>query len=140
MPNGKLGLIDYGQFKYLNNDERRELSKLYIALVNKDYDGIVSQANVMGLKTKNNDKDFIYKFTSIGFDRIDADFREGKSVIEFMTELQKQDKVVKIPGNYYLVNRTVFLLRGLAALLQHDISVAQYWYPFAQGYLDGKYN
>ena len=134
-PDGKLGLIDYGQFKYLKPEEMYELSRLYIALKSRDADNIAEQAKRMGVKTDKMDNDFISKFTIFGYDRIDLQFREGKSTVKFLTDLRKKDNVNYIPGEYYLVMRTVFLLRGLAALMQIDVSVADHWYPFAEQFL-----
>lgn len=135
MPDGRLGLIDYGQFKYLKKNEMYELSKLYVALESRDMEKISQQAVNMGVKTEKMDTEYIAKTTIFGYDRLDLDFREGKSTMEFMMDLRKRDKVMYVPGDYYLVMRTVFLLRGLAALMQIDVSVAQYWAPYARQFL-----
>ena len=134
-PDGKLGLIDYGQFKYLTQDEIYEVSRLYMALKTRDAEKIAQQAKNMGVKTDKMDTEYISKFTIFAYDRIDSEFREGKSTIKFLTELREKDNLTYMPGNYYLVMRTVFLLRGLAALMQIDVSVAQYWQPFANQFL-----
>merc|ERR1719242_53657 len=136
MPDGRLGLIDYGQFKYLTKEEMYETSRLYMALETRDYDKIAQQAWNMGVETEKKDVDYLAKFTIFAYDRIDLEFRDGKSTIQWMTELREQDKVTYLPGNYYLVMRTVFLLRGLAALMQIDVSVAKYWQPFAKQFLE----
>ena len=130
------GLIDYGQFKYLTKEEMYETSRLYMALETGDYQKIAQQAWNMGVETEKKDVDYLAKFTIFAYDRIDLEFRDGKSTIQWMTELREQDKVTKLPGNYYLVMRTVFLLRGLAALMQIDVSVAKYWQPFAKEFLE----
>ena len=136
LDDGKLGLIDYGQFKYLNNEEATKVSKLYMALASGNRENIVGIAKEMGFKSKKMDAEYIEKFTVFGFDRIDLKFREGKSTYEFINDLRELDDLEHIPGNYYLVQRTVFLLRGLAQLLQYEVSVAKHWRPFAQHYLE----
>ena len=134
-PDGRLGLIDYGQFKYLSKEEIYEVARLYMALETGNAELIAQQAKNMGVKTDKMDTEYISKFSIFAYDRIDLDFREGKSTYEFLTELRDKDTVKYLPGNYYLVMRTVFLLRGLAALMQIDVSVAKYWQPFAKEFL-----
>ncbi|ETO08530.1 hypothetical protein RFI_28857, partial [Reticulomyxa filosa] len=135
MPDGRLGLIDYGQFKYLSKDERKHLAELIIALADRNSERIVEKAKEIGFRSKHMDPYFIEVMTTIGFDRLDNDIRKGMSSIEFFTLMRNLDEPVKIPGNYYLVQRTVFLLRGLSQLLQFECSVAQHWKPFAQRFL-----
>ena len=107
-----------------------------MALESGDAARIAAQAQAMGLETQRADTEFIAKFTTFGYDRIDAALTGGKSPMQWLSELRQQDTVTRMPGNYYLVMRTVFLLRGLAALMHVDVSVARYWQPFAKRFLE----
>ncbi|CAN0548578.1 unnamed protein product, partial [Ectocarpus sp. 8 AP-2014] len=51
-PDGKLGLIDYGQVKHMALEERVKLAKLIVALDEDDREGVVRAYIDMGIRTK----------------------------------------------------------------------------------------
>ena len=133
-PEGKLGLIDYGQVKKLTKRQRRELAKLIILLGKGESakQDVIAHIKHLGFETFKNDDFVLYKTTVIGFDRDDAETCEGKSVQAYMEMLNERDQTKKIPEHYVLAVRCCIILRGMAASLGLPaISVAKEWHEMA---------
>eukprot|EP01103_Thecamoeba_quadrilineata_P006992 TRINITY_DN1675_c0_g1_i2.p1 TRINITY_DN1675_c0_g1~~TRINITY_DN1675_c0_g1_i2.p1 ORF type:complete len:507 (-),score=90.32 TRINITY_DN1675_c0_g1_i2:276-1736(-) len=79
LPDGKIGLIDYGQVKSLSRKEKRSLARFIVALAEDDKEEIVRLARGMGYETQKNDPYVIYKSSVVGFDRDGPEVCEGDS-------------------------------------------------------------
>ena len=70
-PDGRLGLIDYGQVKHLSDAARLGLARMVVALAHDDRDSTVKEAVVIGFRTEHMDPDVIFRQAQVWFDRDD---------------------------------------------------------------------
>ncbi len=64
LPDGRIGLIDYGATKRLTENERITSCVLYVALHRKDKDKLWQMAKMGGYKSKYMNPDVYYKLVS----------------------------------------------------------------------------
>ena len=129
----KLGLIDFGQCKQLNNEEQVAISKLILAVANKQSNGHIANAfRELGIKTKNDSTDFLANFARLMFGEFQVEYLDHS----WHAKLHKSDKVLYFPKELSMVYRTSLLLRGLAMSLQINCSVSDQWKHHAQQTLD----
>ena len=105
MPDGRLGLIDYGQTKVLTDAERLGVAKVVVALNREDVTSSASHASEvaqamkeLGFVTKLNDDKTLTSFAGLFFDS-DVEGRErGLATPQlFFAELNKADPLVHVP-------------------------------------------
>eukprot|EP01113_Clastostelium_recurvatum_P045809 TRINITY_DN7932_c0_g1_i1.p1 TRINITY_DN7932_c0_g1~~TRINITY_DN7932_c0_g1_i1.p1 ORF type:complete len:573 (+),score=140.36 TRINITY_DN7932_c0_g1_i1:36-1754(+) len=132
LPDGRIGLIDYGQVKVMALQDRVHLAKIIVALYEGTPENVVEEARALGLRTKRMDPYVIEKLARVYFDRDGPDVTEGLNLQQFGEMLDKRDPVVSAVGEYFLAARTGIILRGIAAMLAYDISTAKAWVPYAK--------
>eukprot|EP00122_Pirum_gemmata_P007772 Pgem_evm1s7147 len=54
----------------------------------------------------------------------------------FHFDLIQKDRIVEFPPDLVMVSRLAAILRGLALTLGHNVSLAEYWAPFAHQFLE----
>merc|ERR1719356_1979553 len=69
MPDGRLGLIDYGNVKRLDLRSRARLGRLIIALADGDRTAAVAHARELGFRTRRNDPEVLFRLAQLSFDR-----------------------------------------------------------------------
>jgi aarF domain-containing kinase len=131
---GRLGLIDYGQFKVLSEKERIAVSKIikeigidHISNINK---GAVKQAMVdVGFRFRyNKDDDVIRRIASLFFDSDGEKSEFGfPSPQEYLLYLQSREPILHIPDSVVFIARCSFLFRGMSALLGEQVRTAHRW-------------
>jgi aarF domain-containing kinase len=131
MPDGRLGLIDYGQVKEIDKQTRRELATMIELLAKRDSEQVVAHFKKMGFKTKKMDPYIIEKNAVVFFDRCDREVTEGMNLQLFLDKLTATDATVVFPEEHLFAARTSLLLRGLGTILGHPVSTASAWLPFA---------
>lgn len=120
----KLGLIDFGQCKRLNVEERRKVARLLVSVANDDNDEIIAKHfRDLGIKTKNDSTKFLGQFARLMF----GPFKPEHMKHEWHHSLHKEDQVVYFPNELSMVYRTSMLLRGLAMSFQINVSVGELW-------------
>ena len=80
MPDGRLGLIDLGQFKRISDGARLTLAKLAVALANDDQAEAVKTMRDYGVRSKYNKSEVCYKLAAFWYDRNTKDVTGGKNV------------------------------------------------------------
>lgn len=129
----KLGLIDYGQCKRLDIEERRRVARLIISVANDESDErIASHCRDLGFITKNDSTKFLSTFARLMFGK----FRSEHLKRAWHKSLHDEDQIVYFPNELSMVYRTSLLLRGLAMSFQLNISVAEEWREHAQTVLN----
>jgi len=129
----KLGLIDYGQCKRLNPDERRKVARLIVSVANDESDEqIASHCRDLGFITKNNSTKFLSSFSRLMFGK----FRNEYLKRDWHKSLHDEDEIVYFPNELSMVYRASLLLRGLAMSFQLNVSVGEKWREHAQTVLD----
>lgn len=128
MPDGRLGLIDYGQCRRVPEPSRRSLAELMVAVADAEDDATIANAmRAIGCRTKRNNDRFIATCGRLLFDRIDPKTME----VKFFWELHHLDADPLFPPDLLLVGRAAALLRGTAFALGHNVSIASHWKPLA---------
>jgi aarF domain-containing kinase len=129
----KLGLIDYGQCKRLDIEERRRVARLIISVANDESDEqIALHCRDLGFITKNDSTKFLSTFARLMFGK----FRSEHLKRAWHKSLHDEDEIVYFPNELSMVYRTSLLLRGLAMSFQLNISVAEEWREHAQTVLN----
>lgn len=136
MPDGRLGLIDYGQVKKMTVEDRIIYAKLIIAISRDDREEVVRiMTDEVGFRTKNMNPDIIYR-TAVFFNCRDSDdITLGMNVSKFMDWLEHSDPVRKINDEFVMVGRVSVLLRGMANAFGLKVRVSDYWKEEAQVFL-----
>lgn len=132
----QLGLIDYGQVKYIDTPTRLLLCQLIIALAEEDQEKVVQIMKEAGYTSKNNDANVIYTFARVSYDEDNDELTGGKHIQFFLEDLQDRDPILTLPKDFIMVGRTSTMLRGLAHSLKCPMSVAKAWKPIAQSVLE----
>ena len=125
----KLGLIDYGQCKRLNPEERKKVAKLIVSVAEGESDDVIaSHFRNLGVKTKNDSTKFLGDFARLMF----GPFKPEHMKHEWHKAMHKEDQVTYFPNELSMVYRTAMLLRGLAMSFQFNVSVGEKWRRYAQ--------
>lgn len=135
MPNGCIALLDYGQSKVLLEGTRLKFARLVLALAGENEEEIGEALTAAGMT-----------FGSDDFSKVDNSILAKLAYIMFDTRplpeahvspmaadsLLQTNPLTAFNQDFWLVVRTVLLLRGLCNSLQLDISAAVVWQPYAQ--------
>jgi aarF domain-containing kinase len=136
MPDGRLGLIDYGSCVSLALEHRQRLARLMISLLSPNpLDAVRVYSQEMGVKTKNMRSDILYKMAAFWYDRDSDDITGGMNVHSFTEWLHVQDPVTFLPDEYVMPGRVSVLLRGMGAAFGIKIQTAHAWAPHARACL-----
>ena len=136
MPDGRLGLIDYGSCVSLPMEHRQRLARLMISLLSPNpLDAVRVYSQEMGVKTKNMRSDILYKMAAFWYDRDSDDVTGGMNVHSFTEWLHVQDPVTFLPDEYVMPGRVSVLLRGMGAAFGIKIQTAHAWAPHARACL-----
>lgn len=110
-PDGRLGLIDYGQVKRISDDQRRALATLIVALADDDERGAVDAFVSAGFRTKRMDPECIFKYATLWFNRDDRAVTGGVEPMKYYDLLNEADPTVSVPDQLILASRMTWLLR-----------------------------
>jgi len=127
LPDGRIGLIDFGQVKRIDVATRRKLARLLVAVGDQDRAGIVDAFVDLGVRSERMDPQFLEANARLLFGRVDGEFTGGRPLLDFLADLRTWDRLTVIPGEIYLPARAATMLRGLSLLLQCNVSIAEEW-------------
>ncbi|KAH9262759.1 hypothetical protein BASA82_000215 [Batrachochytrium salamandrivorans] len=143
----KLGLIDMGQVKRLDMSTRLQFAKLVVALANdcnrpEDTEQIAKLWRECGYVTRNQMDLPAADCARYFFDRITKDVVEKYGGIELIAEnLEKADKLIKLPDDFVMPMRLSLLLRFNAMGLGRGLDglkhsrVTPSWKPYAEEFI-----
>eukprot|EP00285_Hemiselmis_virescens_P001141 CAMPEP_0173411638 /NCGR_PEP_ID=MMETSP1356-20130122/77523_1 /TAXON_ID=77927 ORGANISM="Hemiselmis virescens, Strain PCC157" /NCGR_SAMPLE_ID=MMETSP1356 /ASSEMBLY_ACC=CAM_ASM_000847 /LENGTH=180 /DNA_ID=CAMNT_0014373425 /DNA_START=13 /DNA_END=555 /DNA_ORIENTATION=+ len=131
MPDGRLGLIDYGSCVDMDMGTRIKLSRLIVALARGTPDR-VSQISMreMGVVTKHMNPEIHYKSAAFWYDRDDV--TNGMNVHKFLEWMHETDPIEVLPDEFVMAGRVSVLLRGMGAAFGLKVSVASAWVAYAE--------
>lgn len=139
MPDGRLGLVDYGQVKRMTDRDRVIYAKLVLALSRDDKDEIVRlMTDEVGFKTRDMNPDIIYKTVVFWNDRDTDDITGGMNVHHFIEHLDAVDPVVNVNDEFVMLGRLSILLRGMANAFGLQVRVSDFWKDEARAFLKSK--
>jgi len=140
LPDGRIGLIDFGQCKRLTDDQRIAFAELFSALtaapaaLDASHDAderIASAFTAMGVLSRDSQRRFLAMMPRLMFSRLQPQwFEKG-----YLKEVFAGDRVEKFPPDVFMVYRASMLLRGLCLTMQHNLSVADAWGSYATRWL-----
>ena len=135
MPDGRLGLIDFGQVKEMTEEHRYKLARMMVALARDDRPAVVEEMLRMGFRTKHMAADTIFLHAAFNFDRDTQDITGDRNIQQFMEHLNQVDPIQHLPSEYVMAARCTILLRGLGTLLAKPLSIATLWEPYATRFI-----
>eukprot|EP00980_Cylindrotheca_fusiformis_P009751 scaffold2149_cov187-Cylindrotheca_fusiformis.AAC.29 len=134
MPDGSLGLVDYGQTKSITEKERLGLAQVVVALgAASDQQEIATRMRDLGFKTKFNDDRTLAKYAALFFDSDVAGKAMGCSTPQlYFAKLTATDPLLHVPDVAIFVARASFILRGMGTLLDKQICTSARWASIAK--------
>ena len=134
-PEGKLGLIDFGQVKRLSPQRLEQFARLVIALNDEDRDRVCAIAREIGCENVKNEPDVVYRLTAFWLDRDTPDITGGLDIHKFLEEMEKRDPQKSLCQDLVMVGRCSVMLRSLGLSLGLRVRTTDYWRPYAEDYL-----
>ncbi|ORY42369.1 ABC1-domain-containing protein [Rhizoclosmatium globosum] len=131
LEDGRLGMLDMGQIKVLTKEERVFVARIVKALCDKDKDELKRMAELGAYKSKYMDKEVIFKMCTIGFDQDGRDVTEGLNLQQFVDKCFREDPWEKTMDMLIMPCRVSLLIRGVGLMINHPVSIAKAWKPFA---------
>lgn len=132
----RIGVIDFGQVKKLTHEERLNLCRVYKAVYRNDRDKMMQLAKELHYRSKNFDKDVLFKMVTFSLDRDGRDVCDGLNVQQFLDKMFATDPWENMADLLIMPVRSAFLLRGIGLMLNHPVSCAHYWGPIAERVLE----
>ena len=105
-PDGRLGLIDYGQTKRISEEVRRAYAKLIVAIDDEDVAEVsrITTADApegFGARSVHMDAENGYRLAVFWNDRDTPDVTGGLNLQEFLDDCEARDPAVKVgPGKW----------------------------------------
>mmetsp|Transcript_61065 Transcript_61065/g.149504 ORF Transcript_61065/g.149504 Transcript_61065/m.149504 type:complete len:142 (-) Transcript_61065:70-495(-) len=140
MPDGKLGLVDFGQVKQISTDERIGVAKVVNDLNTGSTKDIANSMRALGFETQKNDDTILVQYAKLFFDS-DSD---GKTIWNcptpqsYFKKLTEADPLTSVPDVAIFVARSSFILRGMGTLLDKQIETAHAWGKYAKATLSSE--
>lgn len=117
-------------------DERVTYAKFMMAMMSDETSVLVNMLrNNLGIRTKNDKEDVIYRFGCFWHDRDSEDIMQGLNVQLFMEALEREDAIVSINEEFVMAARCSILLRGMANAFGINVKVSDYWGPAGKRFL-----
>ncbi|MFN7016979.1 MAG: ABC1 kinase family protein [Fimbriimonadales bacterium] len=134
LPDGRIGVLDFGMVGVLNEDDRLNLTRLYIAIVRLDVHAMLNVFARMGAFTRFTDRS---KLTRAA-ERIISKYR-GRTLkesrfTEFWNDLTElcRHYHLRMPSNLWLVGKTLVMLEGIGRQLDPDYDLFAVSKPFVR--------
>jgi predicted unusual protein kinase regulating ubiquinone biosynthesis (AarF/ABC1/UbiB family) len=91
MPNGLIGMIDYGAVKRFSRNERLTACLIYAALARKDKQRLFDLCKVGGYKSKYGKPHVLYKLIQFGYDSWGKEVTGEQNIQQFIDGLKEED-------------------------------------------------
>ena len=138
LPDGRLGLLDYGMVGRLSPKDRETVAKTIVALSDKDKKATAKLYRDNGYKASFRDSEtpddaILHRFASFHLDRIDLSplKLDNGETLDTM-ELLRSTREIAVPSWVEEGRRLGGLLLGVNAQTVRPISLAKEWRPIAK--------
>lgn len=136
LPDGRIGLIDFGQCRKLEFTERMAIAKLIMALTDPpDSPGqdkrVADAVLATGIETKNSDVPYLALLPRLMFCSLRPEWLDREN----LRPIFENDRVTSLPIHMMMLYRTSMLLRGTCLVLQENVNPAALWRPWAEQWL-----
>jgi len=146
IPDGRIGLVDFGIVGRLSEEDMEIIADTFLALVNKDFDGLVQQYITMGFVTEDVDLDkFRHDFKHDLVELIEPLY--GKKIkqislsdyIDRVTRLAIKHRL-KFPADLILMNKAFLTIEGLGRELDPEFDFIEVAKPYTYRLMKKKYS
>jgi ubiquinone biosynthesis protein len=142
LPNGVIGLIDYGMVGRLEEEKREQLVDLFVAVTQGDVRGCVDQVLVIGRPFRPVDRpllssdvrDFVESFYGLSLDQINV----GRLLTDFVNILSNHG--IRYPADLMLLIRAIITLEGVASDLDSSFNLAEHLAPVIRQLVQDRYS
>jgi len=134
LPDGRIGVLDFGMVGVLNEDDRINLARLYIAIVRLDTHAILNVFARMGAFTRFTDRVKLARAAERIINKYRGRTLKESHFTEFwndLTELCRQYHL-RLPSNLWLVGKTLVMLEGIGRELDPDYDLFEVSKPFVR--------
>ncbi len=139
MPGGVIGLMDFGTVGYLDDTDRANLIRLYIAIFRFDVDSIIEQLVRMRIASPSVDqyglrrdlRRLLRKYYGLPLKEISA--------TDLLSEIQPviYEYHLQIPSDYWLLLKTLVLMEGVGKRIAPDFDVFKLSGPYVSRFVLG---
>ncbi len=134
LKDGRIGVLDFGMVGTLSEDDRINLTRLYVAMVRQDTHAILNVFARMGAISPHTDRAKLARAA----ERLISKYR-GRTLSETrfsdfwndLTELMHQHHL-RLPSNLWLVGKTLAMLEGIGRQLDPDYDFFEVSKPFVR--------
>ncbi len=146
MPDGKIGLVDFGIVGWLTPDIMESIAQALIALVKKDFDSLIDQYVALGLVTEEVDletfrrefKADIIDFLIPLYDMTISEINIAK-YLDTLIHMALKHKL-KIPSDLLLLNKCMLILDNIGRELDPNFNFISVAEPYASRLIRSRYH
>jgi ubiquinone biosynthesis protein len=137
LPGNVIGLIDFGAVGYLDDSDRADLIRLYIAVIQFDVEAIVDQLIRMRIAGPNVDEHGLKRDLRRLLRKYYGMPLKDIAVNELLAEIQPviYEYKLRIPSDYWLLLKTLVILEGVGKRLAPDFDVFEVSAPYVRRFL-----
>ncbi|VAX33918.1 Uncharacterized ABC1 family protein Rv0647c, partial [hydrothermal vent metagenome] len=146
MPDGRLGLVDFGIIGWLSPDMMESIASALVALVKKDFDSLIDEYIALGLVTEDVDIEaFKREFKADIIDFLIPLYDLTISEINIAHYLDTLMHVaikhrMKIPSDLLLLNKCMLILDSIGRELDPNFNFISIAEPYASRLIKSRYN
>ncbi len=146
MPDGKIGLMDFGIVGRFTPDVMENIASAFLALINKDFDGLVTHYIELGLVSEELDTEtFKKEFKADLIDLLEPLYGLTLEEINFTECLQTLTQLavkhgLKIPTDLLLMNKTLLMLDNIGRQLDPHFNFMTTAEPYAANLVKSRLN
>ncbi len=146
MPDGRIGLVDFGIVGWLTPDIMESIAQALIALVKKDFDSLIDQYIALGLVTEEVDletfrrefKADIIDFLIPLYDMTISEINIAK-YLDTLIHMALKHKL-KIPSDLLLLNKCMLILDNIGRELDPNFNFISVAEPYASRLIRSRYH
>ncbi|UCG24289.1 MAG: AarF/ABC1/UbiB kinase family protein [Chloroflexota bacterium] len=137
LPGNVIGLIDFGTVGYLDDTDRANLIRLYVAVIQFDVEAIVDQLIRMRIAGPDVDEHGLKRDLRRLLRKYYGMPLKDIAVNEMLAEIQPIifEYRLKIPSDYWLLLKTLVIMEGVGKRLAPDFDVFEVSAPFVRRFL-----
>jgi len=134
LPGETIGAMDFGMVGHLDNRERLDLIRLYVAAASMDAGSIVEQLIHMGVANVELDRKKLTLEMSRLLDKYHDVTLAGIRASEVLDEMMRvtYSHHLRMPANLWLLAKTVAMMEGVGLQLDPDLDLFAAFEPFAR--------
>jgi ubiquinone biosynthesis protein len=131
---GRIGVLDFGMVGVLNEDDRLNLTRLYVAIVRLDTHGILNVFARMGAFTRFTDRQKLARAAERVLNKYRGRTLKESQFTEFWADLTElcRHYNLRLPSNLWLVGKTLVMLEGIGRQLDPEYDLFAVSRPFVR--------